>query len=251
MNPISSVPQLEAESLAFFDPDRNVMGIAGPQVSILFSPDGKLGFSVSDVQQITTFSPSHWAARMETPDTGRYELDWRSLGEGASLDSSDIKICRVTGKLEEAGRRERRLSSLGIATLPSRRGGPPVLRSVNVVFDEQNAFFMNAYRPAVYHGHGDERNDAVLIVDGEVKRVDETRLSTVYSKDDLHVQAGLELYVEGEEFPRRLSGEAIEGTHVELTDRDVALAFFKWTMGPQAGVGYYEIALAAPPRRAA
>lgn len=251
MNPISSVPQLEAESLAFFDPDRKVMGIAGPQVSILFNPDGKLGFSVSDVQQITTLSPTHWTARMETVDSGRFELDWRSLGEGASLDSSDIMVCRVTGKLEEAGRRERRMASLGIATLPSRRGGPPVLRSINVVFDENNAFFMNAYRPAVYHGHGDERNDAVLIVDGEPRRVEETRLSTVYSKDDLHTQASLELYLEGEELPRRLTGEAIEGTHVELTDRDVALAFFNWTMGAQAGVGYYEIALAAPPRRAA
>lgn len=251
MNPISSVPQLEAESLAFFEPDRKVMGIAGPQVSILFSADGKLGFSVSDVQQITTYSASHWAARMETADAGRYELDWRSLGEGASLDSSDVMVCRVTGKIEEAGRRERRMASLGIATLPSRRGGPPVLRSLNVVFDEKNAFFLNAYRPAVYHGHGDERNDAILIVDGEPRRVDEARLSTVYSKDDLHVQASVELYLEGEELPRRLTGEAIEGTHVELTDRDVALAFYNWTMGPHTGVGYYEIALAAPPRRAA
>ncbi len=250
MNSIKSVPVLEAESLAFFEPERSVFGIAGPQVSVMFSGDGEMGFSVSDVQQITSYGASHWAAHM-TSMKGAFELEWRSKNAAASLDSSDVIVCDVTGKLSENGKRERRFSSTGIATLPSRRGGPPVLRSISAVFDDGSAFFLNAYRPAVYHGHGDERNDAVLIENGEPRRATDVRLSTVYSKDDLHTQASVELYLEDDEFPRRLTGEAIEGTHVELTDRDVALAFYKWTLGPHAGVGYYEIALAAPPRRAA
>ncbi|MBI4898080.1 MAG: hypothetical protein HY827_06910 [Actinobacteria bacterium] len=216
----------------------------------MFSGDGEMGFSVSDVQQITSYGASHWAAHM-TSMKGAFELDWRSKGAEASLDSSDVVICDVSGKLSENGKRERRFSSSGIATLPSRRGGPPVLRSISAVFDDGSAFFLNAYRPAVYHGHGDERNDAVLIEAGESRRATDVRLSTVYSKDDLHTQASVELFLEDDEFPRRLTGEAIEGTHVELTDRDVALAFYKWTLGPHTGVGYYEIALAAPPRRAA
>lgn len=250
MNSIQSVPLLEAESLAFFEPERSVYGISGPQVSVLFSGDGSMGFSVSDVQQITSFNSTHWSARM-TSMKGAFELDWRSKGLGAALDSSDVMVCDVTGTLSENGKRERRFKSLGVATLPSRRVGPPVLRSIGAVFESGHAFFLNAYRPAVYHGHGDERNDAVLIENGEPLRVADARLSTVYSKDDLHTQASVELLLEGDEFPRRLTGEAIEGTHVELTDRDVALAFYKWTLGPHIGVGYYEIALAAPRRRAA
>lgn len=209
-----------------------------------------MGFSVSDVQQITSFGPTHWAARM-TSMNGAFELDWHAKGESAILDSSEQFVCEVTGKITENGKRERRFKSFGVATLPSRRPGPPVLRSIGAVFDNGDAFFMNAYRPAVYHGHGDERIDAVLVTGGEALRAADARLSTVYSKDDLHSQASVEMYFSEDEFPRRLTGEAIEGTHVELTDRDVAVAFYKWTLGPHSGIGYYEIALTAPPRRAA
>jgi hypothetical protein len=250
MTSIQSVPLLEAESLAFFDLDSGVMGIAGPQVSVMFSSDGKLGYAVSNDQQLTTLSPTHWTAQM-TSMNGAFELEWKSRRQGASLDSSEVMLCEVSGKLSENGKREHKFKSLGAATLPSRRQGPPVLRSIAAVFDSDTAFFMNSYRPAVYHGHGDERHDAVLIEGGVPLRVTETRLSTVYSKDDLHSQASLEIWLEGDEFPRRITGEAIEGTHVELTDRDVALAFYTWTMGPHNGIGYYEIALAAPPRVAA
>ncbi len=253
MSSIQSVPLLEAESLAFFEPEREVFGIAGPQVSVMFSGKGSeqtLGFSVSDVQQLTTLSATHWSAQMQSMN-GSFELDWNSKGDGASLDSSDILICDVSGKISEHGKRERKFKSFGVSTLPSRKPGPPVLRSITALFDNGDAFFLNAYKPAVYHGHGDERNDAVLVEGGESLKVSDARLSTVYSKDDLHTQASLELWLHEDDFPRRISGEAIGGTHVELTDRDVALAFYKWTMGPHTGIGYYEIALAAPPRRAA
>lgn len=253
MTTIQSVPLLEAESLAFFEPEKDVFGIVGPQVAVMFSGKGDaqtLGFAVSDVQQLTTLSTAHWQAQMQSAKGG-FELDWRSREHAAHLDSSEVVVCDVTGRITENEKRERRFKSFGVSTLPSRRQGPPVLRSIVAVFDNGDSFFMNAHRPAVYHGHGDERNDAVLIESGQDLRVADTRLSTVFSKDDLHTQAALELWIEEDEFPRRISGEAIPGTHVELTDRDVALAFYKWTMGPHTGIGYYEIALAAPPRRAA
>lgn len=253
MTSIQSVPQLEAESLAFFEPEKHVFGIAGPQVSVMFSGKGDaqtLGFAVSDVPQLTTLDSKRWQAQMQSAKGG-FELDWKSREQAAHLDSSEVVVCDVAGRVTENGKRERRFKSFGISTLPSRRPGPPILRSIAIVFENGDGFFLNAYKPAVYHGHGDERNDAVLIEGGNVLRVRDARLSTVFSKDDLHTQASLELWLEDDEFPRRISGEAIAGTHIELTDRDVALAFFNWTMGQQAGIGYYEIALAAPPRRAA
>jgi hypothetical protein len=253
MTSIQSVPQLEAESLAFFEPDKQVFGIAGPQVAVMFSgrDDARtMGFAISDVQQLTTLSTTRWQAQMQS-EKGSFELDWRSRDQIAHMDSSEVVVCDVSGRVTENEKRERRFKSFGVATLPSRRTGPPVLRSIVAVFDNGDGFFMNAYRPAVYHGHGDERNDGVLVEGGSSLRVADARLSTVFSKDDLHTQASLELWLEEDEFPRRISGEAIAGTHIELTDRDVALAFFNWTMGPHSGIGYYEIALAAPPRRAA
>lgn len=253
MTTIQSVPQLEAESLAFFEPEKNVFGIAGPQVSVMFSgrDDSRvLGYSVSDVQQLTTLNSTHWQAQMQSAK-GSFELDWKSRDQMAHLDSSEFVVCDVSGKVTESEKRERRFKSFGVSTLPSRRVGPPILRSIAAVFDNGDSFFLNAYKPAVYHGHGDERNDAILIEGGAPLTVADARLSTVFSKDDLHTQASLELWLEQDEFPRRISGEAIAGTHVELTDRDVALAFFNWTMGPHAGIGYYEIALTAPPRVAA
>ncbi|MGB1583583.1 MAG: hypothetical protein ACPHCI_07325 [Solirubrobacterales bacterium] len=253
MNSIQSVPLLEAESLAFFEPEKGVYGIAGPQVSVMFTGKGDaqtLAFSVSDVQQLTTLGSNKWQAQMQSMN-GAFDLDWKSRGHGAHLDSSEVIVCDVTGRVSENGKRDRRFSSFGVSTLPSRKPGPPVLRSISAVFENGDAFFLNAYKPAVYHGHGDERNDAVIIEDGKAQTVADARLSTVFSKDDLHTQASLELWLHEDDFPRRITGEAIPGTHVELTDRDVALGFYNWTMGPHSGIGYYEIALAAPPRRAA
>jgi hypothetical protein len=155
MTSIQSVPQLEAESLAFFDPERNVFGVAGPQVSVLFSGRGttrKMGFAVSETPQLTTLSASHWKADMQSVE-GSFDLEFKSReGCTAHLDSSEVTACSVSGRVTEAGKRERRHSSVGVATLPSRRGGPPVLRSIAAVFENGDCFFMNAYRPAVYHG---------------------------------------------------------------------------------------------------
>ena len=253
MNSIQSVPLLEAESLAFFEPEKGVLGIAGPQVSVMFSGKGDaqtLAYAVSDVQQLTTLSATKFEAQMQSMQ-GAFELSWKSRGSVAHLDSNEMIVCDVTGRVTENGKRERRFESFGVATMPSRRPGPPVLRSITAVFENGDAFFLNAYKPAVYHGHGDERNDAVIVEDGKSLSVADARLSTVFSKDDLHTQASLELWLQEDDFPRRITGEAIAGTHVELTDRDVALAFYNWTMGPHSGIGIYEIALAAPPRRAA
>lgn len=253
MTSIQSVPQLEAESLAFFEPEKGCFGIAGPQVSVMFSGKGDartLAYSVGEDQRPITLDSAHWQAQMQSAK-GSFNLDWKSRGQAAHLDSSEVIVCDASGRVTENAKRERRFASFGIATLPSRRPGPPILRSLAAVFENGDAFFMNAYRPAVYHGHGDERNDAVLVEGGVSLGVSDARLSTVFSKDDLHTQASLELWLEEDEFPRRISGEAINGTHLELTDRDVALAFYEWTMGPHSGIGYYEIALTAPPRRAA
>jgi hypothetical protein len=245
---LKAIPLVEAESLAFFDVEGSAYGIAGPQVAVMVNVQGHVTHGTSNAF-ISTEGPSHWSANLQTVG-GSFDLQWKATEALAALDSNDVAVCNVEGTLADAAGKERPVRCLGFANLASRPAAPPVLRSVAAVFGPNEAVALNAYKPAVYHGHGDERNDAVVFEDGEPIRVQDARLSTVYSKDDLHVQASLELWTD-EEFPRRMTGEAIEGSHVELTDRDVAFAFYRWTLGPHEGVGYYEIALAAPPRVAA
>lgn len=246
---LQAIPLVEAETLAFFDAATSTYGIVGPQVAVMIDGIGNVTHSSVD-QAISAAGPSRWSAHLQAIG-GSFELEWQATQATASLDSNDVAVCTVSGKITDAGGKERVVKCQGFANLASRAASPPVLRSLAAVFDDGNAVVLNAYKPAVYHGHGDERLDAVMFEDGVGVRLSEPRLSTIYSKDGLHTQASLELWISEDEFPRRISGEAIEGTHVELDDRDVAVAFFTWTMGAKEGFGYYEIALAAPPRVAA
>ncbi len=245
---LKAIPLVEAESLAFFDADGSVYGIAGPQVAVMINAHGHVAHGTASAF-ITTEGPSLWSAQMQTVG-GAFDLHWKATNALAALDSNDVAVCEVQGTVTDADGKARELRCQGFANLAPRPSAPPVLRSIAAVFANGDAVALNAYKPAVYHGHGDERVDAVIFEGDEPIRVQDGRLSTVYSKDDLHVQASLEMWTE-DDFPRRMTGAAIDGTHVELTDRDVAFAFYRWTLGPHEGVGYYEIALAAPPRVAA
>lgn len=249
-----SVPLLEAESLAFFEPGRRVFGIAGPQVSVMFSGEGdsrRMGLSAGeDAGQLEMVEPGHWRGRMHS-ESGSFRLHWTAREPIAPLDGGAMVACDVSGRLTEQGGRERRVKSFGAASLVPRREATPILRSIAVIFDNDDCFFMNAHRPDVYRGHGDERNEGVLIEQGEALAIADVRLSTVFDNQDLQTQASLELWLDGDELPRRISGSAVPGTHIELSDRGVVLAFFDWMMGARKGIGYYEIEMTAPARRAA
>jgi len=249
MTQLQAVSQLEAESLAFFDPESEIYGIADRSIALLFKNGKILAHSDATVVIETTGSAS-WSARM-TAMQGSFELVWTAHGPSAPLDAGEEMRCVVSGTVTESDQKPQVINCLGTATMTTARPGPPVVRALAAVFDQDNAVLMNGYKPAVYHGHGDERNDAVLIENGIALPIRETRISTLYDGNDRHVQAHLELFVGEDEFPRRLTGEAIEGARAELPGREVNLAFYEWRMGPRTGSGFYEIALATRPRTAA
>ena len=249
MTQLQAISQLEAESLAFFDPEAGIYGIADHGNALLFKNGHMLAHSDATVSIESTGTTS-WSASM-TAMKGSFELVWTAHGPSAPLDSAEEMRCIVTGSVTESGQEPRKIDCLGTATMVSRRPGPPVVRALAAIFDHDNAVLMNGYKPAVYHGHGDERNDAVLIENGVALPIRETRISTLYDGNDRHVQAHLELFVGEDEFPRRLTGEVIEGARAELPGREVNLAFYEWRMGPRTGCGFYEIALATRPRTAA
>jgi hypothetical protein len=77
--------------------------------------------------------------------------------------------------------------------------------------------------------------------DAELLDVEEARLSTVYDGEGRQRSAGLELWLPGEEFPRRASGVAIAGSSLDLEGLRVHAAVFRWRLEGREGLGAYEV----------
>jgi hypothetical protein len=90
-------------------------------------------------------------------------------------------------------------------------------RSLYAISGEQTAITVAGALPAESAGHGDELQAGYLVAAAEPARpFEELRLSTVFEGDGLPGSAGLELYMPGDEFPRRLAGESVCATSIEL-----------------------------------
>jgi hypothetical protein len=84
---------------------------------------------------------------------------------------------------------------------------------------------------------------AVLIASGQALDVEDARLSTVYDRDGRQRTAGLELWLPGEDYPRRATGSATAGASIVLGGVRVDAAVFEWRMEGRVGAGAYELAL--------
>jgi hypothetical protein len=114
-------------------------------------------------------------------------------------------------------------------------------RTVTAWFDEEHAFSALAVRPAKASSHADEALTAFLL-DGAPLDLTETRLSTTYDGEERHRAAGLELYVgDDDEFPRRMAGEAVAGTSLDLGRLRLDCAFFRWRWNGREGAGRYDV----------
>jgi hypothetical protein len=92
-------------------------------------------------------------------------------------------------------------------------------------------------------GHGHELVEACLLLDGELADVENARLSTVYDGDGRQRNAGVELFLPDEDFPRRLSGTVRAGASLSLEGLRVNAAMFGWQMEGREGAGLYELAV--------
>ena len=119
-----------------------------------------------------------------------------------------------------------------------------------MIVDEENAVFLAARRPRGVVGHGHELVEAVLLRGGEVHGVEDARLSTVYDGEGRQRNAGLELWLPGEDFPRRVTGTAEAGASLELAGLRVHAAVFRWSMDGREGTGAYELAVRDEPEAA-
>ena len=230
-----------ALALSFFEPARRLHGTLRSAFTLLFQGDEQEALPAG--AELGT-NGRGWTAKL----ADRLELEWEPVGDPADLGGVRAHVCRVHGRADGA-----RVDCLGTATEtlePPAWGELDALRSVSALFDEEHAVLALARRPHGAPGHGHEDVRAVIYGDGGAQQVEDARLSTVYDSDGRQRSAGLELWLPGEDFPRRGSGSAEAGTSLDLEGLRVHAAVFSWRMDGRQGTGAYEIAVRAVPEAA-
>jgi hypothetical protein len=231
-----------ALSLSFFDPAHGLFGTARAGATLLF--DGPRPELLGD-GPVLEAGGGGFSARLE----GRFELRFEPVAESVELGGTRVTVCAVTGEVD--GREVDCLGTAGETNDPPAWDQLDALRSVSALFDRDHAFLALARRPRGALGHGQELVTGWLLHGGELLAVEEARISTVYDADGRQRSAGLELWLPGEEFPRRGSGTVVAGSSMELEGLDVHAAIFRWRMEDREGSGAYELMARADPQAAA
>jgi hypothetical protein len=232
----------EAFALSFFDPDRDLYGIARSGATILF--EGRKPAAHTGGPQL---EPAGEGWRAELP--GHLSLGLQPVSDELDLGGVTARMCVVTG--EAGGRRVSCLGTFSVTTVPPRWDELDALRSLSALVDERHALLALARRPRGAKGHGQELVRAGLLVDGELRDVEEARISTVYDGGGRQRSAGLELWMPGEEYARRGSGVVIAGSSLDLDPVHVHAAVFRWRLDGRDGIGAYELMVRQEPPAAA
>jgi hypothetical protein len=260
-----------AVSLAFFDPARERYGFVRAGATLLF--EGTRPEAVAEGPALTRDE----RGRMRAELPGRLELELEPVSEAAELDGSELRVCRVSGRV--GGRRVEGLGTLGETRTPPDWDELDALRALSVLIDERHAVLALAQRPRGAPGHGHELVSAWLLRDGELTSVERARISTVYDGEGRQRSAGLELWLPDEDFPRRAAGTVAAGSSLELGGSAAAEearppapgfagapagpataaaprltvheAVFQWTMEGRQGAGEYQLVVRERPLAAA
>jgi len=221
-----------ALSIAFFDPAHGLHGNARTGTTLLFEgstptvlPEGPAIERTGDL----------WRAELN----GAFSLTFAPVAEGAPLGPVIAHVCEVSGIV--GSREVRCLGTLAETRTPPAWEHLDTLRTISAVFDSDNAFLALARRPRGAPGHDEDQVIGWLLRGGEALAVEETRLSTVYDEGARQRSAGLELWMPGEEFPRRLAGTVVAGSSLALEGLEVHAAIFRWRMEDLEGAGAYEV----------
>jgi hypothetical protein len=232
----------EAFALSFFDPDRDLYGTARSGATLLFH--GRQPAAHADGPQLTEEGDG-WRAEL----AGRLSLRLEPVSVAVELDGVTAHVCSVSGEVD--GRKVDCLGTFSITEVAPRWEELQAVRSISALVDEGNGLLALARRPSDAPGHGDEEVRAGLFIDGELHQVEEARISTVYDGGGRQRSAGLELWLPGEEYPRRGSGLVIAGSSFELERIQVHTAVFRWRLDGREGIGAYELMVRSVPPVAA
>lgn len=219
-------------AIAFFDTAHARHAIARSGLTLLF--DGATTEAVPEGAQIAAAGEGV-TAKLE----GRFDLSLEPLCDAVLVGGTRLAPATVRGTM--AGGPIECMGLVGDTDEPPRWSELDVIRSVAVVFDEARALLLEARRPRDAVGHDAETVVAVLVEDGAARTVEDARLSTVYDGEGRQRSAGLELWLEDKDFPRRASGTAVAGTTLELPGLVAHASIFEWQMDEHRAHGLYEI----------
>jgi hypothetical protein len=231
-----------ALALSFFDPAHDVHGTARSGATILF--EGRQPVALPEGPAIET-TESGWRAELQ----GTLSLEFERVSPPADLGGVQAHVARVRG--EAVGREVDCLGTVSETEVPPRWEELDAMRSVSALVDDQHALLALARRPRGAVGHGAEEVTARLLEDEAVLEVETAHISTVYDGNGRQQSAGLELWLPGEDFPRRGSGQVIAGSSLDLESLQVNAAVFRWRLDGREGIGAYEVMLRMDPPAAA
>jgi hypothetical protein len=158
--------------------------------------------------------------------------------------------CRVAGTVIIGGR------TLELAAGLGQRGhswGAPdwdkiaLARTLSAWFADGPAVAAVAVRPAKGKSHADEVVAVTILEpagDGAepvATPVPDPLISTAYDAEGRQRRAGLELYPDPDGYARRLAGEVVCGSSLDLGRLRLDCAFFRWRMEGREGVGRYDV----------
>lgn len=230
-----------ALALAFFDPERDVHGVARSGFTVLFRD--RAATSLPQGPEVERDSQ-----RLRAWIDERMDLEFTPAAPAARVAGSTTYLCTVQGTVEgEAFEGRGAVTEIGSAPHWDELDA---VRNVIALFGDGEGVIANARRPLGAAGHGEELIVAQLVADGTSVTVDDARLSTVYDGDARPRTAGFELWLPGEEFPRRAFGTALAGVSLALEGLEAHVAVFGWRMAGSEGIGLYELT-ARPPVPAA
>jgi hypothetical protein len=231
-----------APAITFFDPSRELYGTAREAATVLFVGRRPQAFAEGPTLQ-------RRRGRLRAQLDDRFSLELEPVSPEADLGGVVARLCRVTGDVGGT-----HVDCVG--TIAESKAAPAwdeldAMRSISALGDAENAVLALARRPRGALGHGQERVTAWLLEAGSLMAVEDARISTVYDGDGRQRSAGLELWLPGEEFPRRVSGAAIAGSSLELEGLNVHIAIFRWRMDGRDAAGAYELVVRREPAAAA
>ena len=231
-----------ALALSFFDAAHDIYGTARSGMTILF--EDRKPTALPEGPEV---EPTDGGWRAVMPD--RLSLEFEAISPAADLGGVRAHVTRVRG--EAAGRRVDGLGTVSETEVPPQWEELDAIRGITALVDEQHALVALARRPHGAVGHGDEEIVAHLLEDDALLEVESTRISTVYDAGGRQRSAGLELWLPGEDYPRRGSGQVIAGSSLDLDSLQAHVAVFRWRLDGREGIGAYELMLRLEPPAAA
>jgi hypothetical protein len=231
-----------ALALSFFDAAHEIHGTARSGITILF--EGRKPVALPEGPQVER-TGSGWSAVLQD----HLSLEFEPVSPAADLGGVRAHVARVRG--EAHGRRVDGLGTVSETDVPPRWEELDAMRALSALVDEQHALVALARRPRGAVGHGEERVTACLVEEERLLEVENARISTVYDSGGRQRSAGLELWLPGEDYPRRGSGLVIAGTSLDLDGLQVHVAVFRWRLDGREGIGSYELMLRTQPPAAA